>query len=73
MKVTVNRILSKKSRSKEGSFLKHAHNLNKFLQKRSVWVNTIHGKYIYTGFPHILKNYFPHFFNTKLKDFNTIT
>jgi len=59
MKVTVNRILSKKSRSKEGSFLKHAHNLEKFLGEylpRKV--------YIYTGFPHILKNYFPHFFNT---------
>ena len=24
-----------------------------------------------TGFPRIFKNYFPYFFNTKLKDFNT--
>jgi len=29
-------------------------------------------KILPTGFPHIFKNYFPFFFNTKLKDFNTI-
>jgi len=28
---------------------------------------------INTRFPHIFKNYFPYFFNSKYKDFNTIT
>jgi len=27
----------------------------------------------YTGFPHIFKHHFPHFFNTKFYKFNTIT
>jgi len=35
------------------------------IQKSHIW--------IIAGFPHILKNYFPHFFNTKFNKFNTIT